>query len=124
MASHAGPTRTICGEKCTIDAKYFDVVQAILHNPIGEGNLDFWTWHASYHTMKIVCTQFCPQFGKVQENADHVKKLVSEISPDQVDLLVLPEMALTGLYYMALTLQAMFLSRSMRSSRSWRTLMK
>lgn len=74
--------------------------------------------------MKIVCTQFCPQFGKVQENADHVKKLVSGIRPDQVDLLVLPEMALTGLYYVVLTLQAMCLSRSMRSSHTWRIRMK
>lgn len=53
--------------------------------------------------MKIVCAQFCPQFKKVQENVDHVKKLVSKISADQVDLLVLPEMALTGMYCVALT---------------------
>ena len=49
--------------------------------------------------MKIVCAQFCPQFRKVQENVDHVKKLVSKMSADQVDLLVLPEMALTCLLY-------------------------
>lgn len=54
--------------------------------------------------MKIVCAQFCPQFRKVQDNVDHVKKLVSKMSADQVDLLVLPEMALTGVYYAALTL--------------------
>jgi len=93
-----------CGEDRTVGVKYFDVVHAILHNPIGGGYLGLAPWRASYHTMKIVCAQFCPQFRKVQENVDHVKKLVSKMSADQVDLLVLPEMALTGVYYAALTL--------------------
>ena len=94
---------TTCGEDRTVGEKYFDVVHAILHNPIGGGYLGLDPWRTSYHTMKIVCAQFCPQFKKVQENADHVKKLVSKISADQVDLLVLPEMALTGMYCVALT---------------------
>ena len=32
---------TTCGEDCTVGVKYFDVVHAILHNPIGGGDLGF-----------------------------------------------------------------------------------
>lgn len=53
--------------------------------------------------MKIVCVQFCPQLGKVQENSKHVQELVAGLKPEDVDLLVLPEMALTGTYGAVLT---------------------
>ena len=34
---------TTCGEDCTVGVKYFDVVHAILHNPIGGEYLGFST---------------------------------------------------------------------------------
>ncbi|KAG0338938.1 Carbon-nitrogen hydrolase, partial [Podila minutissima] len=46
--------------------------------------------------MKIVCLQLEPQLGQVEWNIKHATKMVSELKPEDVDVLVLPEMAFTG----------------------------
>lgn len=45
--------------------------------------------------LRIACVQFAPVLGKVEANVAKVKKLVSEVKND-IDLLVLPELSLTG----------------------------
>ncbi|KAG0013962.1 Carbon-nitrogen hydrolase, partial [Podila clonocystis] len=46
--------------------------------------------------MKIVCLQLEPQLGQVERNIKHATTMVSELKPEHVDILVLPEMAFTG----------------------------
>ncbi|WFD08223.1 hypothetical protein MVES1_003595 [Malassezia vespertilionis] len=46
--------------------------------------------------MRVVCVQCTPEQGKVQQNAAHIMSLVETVKPGSVDMLVLPEMALTG----------------------------
>ncbi|KAG0293964.1 Carbon-nitrogen hydrolase [Dissophora globulifera] len=46
--------------------------------------------------MKIVCVQFDPLLAQVQRNIDHVDKMIADLKPEDVDILVLPEMAFTG----------------------------
>ncbi|KAG0368433.1 Carbon-nitrogen hydrolase [Gamsiella multidivaricata] len=46
--------------------------------------------------MKIVCLQFEPFLGEVQRNIDHATKMIADLKPEDVDVLVLPEMAFTG----------------------------
>lgn len=45
--------------------------------------------------LRIACVQFSPTLGKVEDNIAKVKKLLSEVTRD-IDLLVLPELSLTG----------------------------
>lgn len=45
--------------------------------------------------LRIACVQFSPVLGKVEANVAKVKKLLSEVKRD-IDLLVLPELSLTG----------------------------
>ncbi len=46
--------------------------------------------------MKIATLQFNPSLGAVQHNIDKANALISELRPDKLDLLVLPELAFTG----------------------------
>jgi len=46
--------------------------------------------------MRIACLQFNPQPGKVAQNIVKAEALLESIPPHSLDLLVLPEMALTG----------------------------
>ncbi|KAG0266237.1 Carbon-nitrogen hydrolase [Mortierella polycephala] len=46
--------------------------------------------------MKIVCLQIEPVLGEVQRNIDHATEMISKLMPNDVDVLVLPEMAFTG----------------------------
>ncbi|WVQ81021.1 hypothetical protein IAT38_003128 [Cryptococcus sp. DSM 104549] len=46
--------------------------------------------------LKVGCVQFDTKLGKVQENAAKVEELTKWMKPGQVDLLVLPEMCLSG----------------------------
>ncbi|EEB05462.1 N-terminal amidase Nta1 [Schizosaccharomyces japonicus yFS275] len=48
--------------------------------------------------MRIACVQFCPEFGKVHKNVERLNKLLSNYSTalGKTDLIVFPEMALTG----------------------------
>ena len=47
--------------------------------------------------MKIACLQFAPELGKTQENIRRADFLLEHLSPGQCDLLVLPELAFSGL---------------------------
>ncbi|KAG0045956.1 Carbon-nitrogen hydrolase [Gryganskiella cystojenkinii] len=46
--------------------------------------------------MKICCLQLDPKFGEVQRNINHATKMIAHLKPEDVDVLVLPEMAFTG----------------------------
>ncbi|KAF9969595.1 Carbon-nitrogen hydrolase [Actinomortierella ambigua] len=46
--------------------------------------------------MKIVCLQLEPMLGQVQRNIDRATDMLSRINADDVDVLVLPEMAFSG----------------------------
>ena len=47
--------------------------------------------------MRIACLQFAPELGKVQENISRANVLLGNASPGHFSLLVLPEMAFSGL---------------------------
>ncbi len=49
--------------------------------------------------MRIACLQFAPQLGKVKENVARADALLSISSPQSLDILVLPELAFTGILY-------------------------
>ncbi|KAG0267867.1 Carbon-nitrogen hydrolase [Actinomortierella ambigua] len=46
--------------------------------------------------MKIVCLQLEPKLGQVQQNMDRATDMLSSLNADDVDVLVLPEMAFSG----------------------------
>ncbi|GJJ78450.1 protein N-terminal amidase [Entomortierella parvispora] len=46
--------------------------------------------------MKICCLQLEPKLGQVQENINHATDMIAHLKPEDVDVLVLPEMAFTG----------------------------
>ena len=46
--------------------------------------------------MKIVCLQFAPQVGDVDNNLNRADSILSRVDPKDLDLLVLPELAFTG----------------------------
>ncbi|WFD28397.1 hypothetical protein MNAN1_003407 [Malassezia nana] len=46
--------------------------------------------------MRVACVQYAPALGRVADNAERVRTLTASLQSGQVDLLVLPEMALTG----------------------------
>ncbi|KAF9121149.1 Carbon-nitrogen hydrolase [Mortierella sp. GBA39] len=46
--------------------------------------------------MKIACLQFAPILGEVQRNIDHATSMIAKLKPEDVDVLVLPEMAFSG----------------------------
>ena len=54
--------------------------------------------------MRVASVQFAPQPGKCEENAAHIRAMLKRyvpahspsVAPGSIDLLVLPEMALTG----------------------------
>ena len=73
--------------------------------------------------MKVACVQFFPKLGQVKENVDRVRNLTAKIRAEQVDLLVLPEMALTGTSCV-LTIWAMRMNLWKISIRFSKTLMK
>ena len=50
--------------------------------------------------MRIGCLQFAPQVGDVDNNLNRADSVLSKASPDDLDLLdllVLPELAFTGM---------------------------
>lgn len=50
--------------------------------------------------MKIACLQFSPQVGDVDDNLNRADAVLGRVDPeelDSLDLLVLPELALTGM---------------------------
>ncbi|KAI1847139.1 hypothetical protein JX266_006679 [Neoarthrinium moseri] len=46
--------------------------------------------------MRIACLQFAPQVGDVDNNLNRADAVLSRANPDDLDLLVLPEMAFSG----------------------------
>lgn len=48
--------------------------------------------------MRIACLQFAPQVGETASNLEIADELLRRCKPGDFDLLVLPEMAFTGMY--------------------------
>ena len=46
--------------------------------------------------MRIACLQFNPELGRLPENIARANALLQVASPQNIDLLVLPELAFTG----------------------------
>lgn len=46
--------------------------------------------------MRIACLQFSPELGKPAENVARANVILEAASPQDIDLLVLPELAFTG----------------------------
>jgi protein N-terminal amidase len=47
--------------------------------------------------MRIACLQFAPQVGCVDDNLNRADQVLSKANPDDLDLLVLPELAFSGM---------------------------
>lgn len=47
--------------------------------------------------MKIACLQYDPELGKIEQNIERAEALLEASSLSGLDLLVLPELALTGI---------------------------
>lgn len=46
--------------------------------------------------MRIGCLQFAPQLGDLDNNLNRADKILNKANPEDLDLLVLPELAFTG----------------------------
>lgn len=46
--------------------------------------------------MRIGCLQFAPQVGDVDNNLSRADVILDQADPDNLDLLVLPELAFSG----------------------------
>jgi protein N-terminal amidase len=46
--------------------------------------------------MRIGCLQFAPQVGDVDNNLNRADSVLSKANPEDMDLLVLPELAFSG----------------------------
>jgi protein N-terminal amidase len=46
--------------------------------------------------MRIGCLQFAPQVGDVDNNLNRADAVLSRANPDDLDVLVLPELAFSG----------------------------
>lgn len=46
--------------------------------------------------MRIGCLQFAPQLGDLDNNLNRADKILNKVNPEDLDLLVLPELAFTG----------------------------
>lgn len=47
--------------------------------------------------MRIACLQFAPQVGDVDNNLNRADSILSKANPEDLDLLVLPELAFSGM---------------------------
>lgn len=47
--------------------------------------------------MRIGCLQFAPQVGDVDNNLNRADAVLSKANPEDLDILVLPEMAFSGM---------------------------
>lgn len=71
--------------------------------------------------MRIGCLQFAPQVGDVDNNLNRADAVLSKANPEDLDILVLPEMAFSGmvvlsvlaLYFPACSICAPFFSWSL-----------
>lgn len=48
--------------------------------------------------MRIACLQFAPRLGDVDNNLTRADAVLSKACPEELDLLVLPELAFTGMF--------------------------
>ncbi|CAF3616741.1 unnamed protein product [Fusarium graminearum] len=62
--------------------------------------------------MRIGCLQFAPQVGDVNNNLNRADSVLSKANPDDLDLLVLPELAFSGYNFKSLQDIAPFLEYS------------
>ena len=46
--------------------------------------------------MRVACLQFNPQVGDVNNNLTRADRVLSRANPENLDLIVLPEMAFSG----------------------------
>lgn len=56
--------------------------------------------------MRIACLQFNPQVGDVNNNMTRADQVLAKYDNEDLDLLVLPEMAFTGKHFAKVALQA------------------
>ena len=59
-----------------------------------------WSIHTTAETMRIACLQFAPQVGDVSNNMARAEAVLSKADSDDLenlDLMVLPEMAFSGM---------------------------
>lgn len=49
--------------------------------------------------MRIGCLQFAPQVGDVDNNLNRADSVLNKANPDDLDLLVLPELAFSGMLF-------------------------
>jgi protein N-terminal amidase len=47
--------------------------------------------------MRIACLQFAPKLGDIDNNLNRADAVLSKANPSDLDLLVLPELAFTGM---------------------------
>ncbi|XXH00151.1 hypothetical protein Hte_006493 [Hypoxylon texense] len=52
--------------------------------------------------MRIGCLQFAPQLGDLDNNLNRADKILNKVNPEDLDLLVLPELAFTGYNFQSL----------------------
>ena len=50
--------------------------------------------------MRIACLQFAPKLGDVDNNLNRADAVLSKGNPNYLDLIVLPELAFTGMWYL------------------------
>lgn len=62
--------------------------------------------------MKIACLQFAPQVGDVDHNLNRADKILDRVDPEDLDLLVLPELAFSGYNFKSLHDISQFLELS------------
>ncbi|GJC93651.1 N-terminal amidase [Colletotrichum higginsianum] len=62
--------------------------------------------------MRIGCLQFAPQVGDVDNNLNRADSVLSKANPDDLDLLVLPELAFSGYNFKSLQHISPFLEHS------------
>ena len=71
--------------------------------------------------MKIACLQFAPNVGDLEGNIARANAVLAEQSLDGLDLLVLPELALTGIHCISATsLRALLSPSQATTSPTWK----
>ena len=57
----------------------------------------FFSLYRETFRMRIACLQFAPQVGDLDNNLNRADSVLSRANPEDLDLLVLPELAFTGM---------------------------
>lgn len=55
--------------------------------------------------MRIACLQFAPQVGDISNNLDRADAVLRKADPKDIDLLVLPELAFSGMFQLIWSLR-------------------